>query len=238
MKKIITAAPINNNHGNMKFDVLLPSKCPICEVAFAEAPKASYFTSSKHHSTVLNQLYSVYFCPHCEEMFLVICAISGTIFDQPNHAYTIKTYPEPGTTTEFSEYITKLSSRFVEVYHQAECAENSGLFEICGMGYRKAVEVLIKDYAIWKYPDEIEKIKRMLLAQCIEKYIVDNNIKTLASGCAWIGNDESHYEKKHLERDVNDLKLFIHALVQFINLMIAVEDAASLLSKKKENVSE
>lgn len=233
MKKVITATPVNSDNGNRKFELPLPSQCPICEVAYAETPKASHYTCDRHHSTSIVKVYSTYFCPHCEEMFFVVYYVGGNIFEVAHEGYILETYPVSTATTEFLEYILNLSPRFVEIYHQAEQAEKAGLFEICGMGYRKAVEILIKDYAIRKYPNEEEKIKEMLLAQCIQKYIENDSIRTLAMGCAWIGNDETHYTRQHEERCIDDLKSFVQAMVQFINMVMAVDDAASLISKKK-----
>ena len=233
MKKVITATPVNNDNGKIKFELPLPSQCPICEVAYAESPKEAYYTCDRHHGTSIVRVYTTYFCPHCEEMFFVVYYVGGNIFEQSHHGFISEMYPKSTATTEFSEYISSLSDRFIEIYHQAEKAEKDGLSEICGMGYRKAVEILIKDYAIWKYPDEQDKIKGMLLSQCIQNYIENADIRALATGCAWIGNDETHYTRIHEERCVDDLKVFIQALVQYINLMIAVDDAASLISKKK-----
>ena len=232
MTNVITAIPVNSDNGNRKFEIPLPSQCPICEVAYAETPKVSHYTCDPYNGTSIERVYSTYFCPHCEKMFFVVYYIGGYIFEASHHGHIIEMYPASTASTEFSEYISNLSARFIEIYHQAERAEKEGLSEICGMGYRKAVEILIKDYAVWKYPDDEENIKKMLLSQCIQKYIANDSIKILATGCAWIGNDETHYTKLHEERNVDDLKLFIQAIVQFINLMSAVDDASSLLSKK------
>lgn len=43
-------------------------------------------------------------------------------------------------------------------------AEQYKLLEICGVGYRKAIDFLIKDYSIANHPLEIEKIKKEMLS--------------------------------------------------------------------------
>ena len=97
------------------------------------------------------------------------------------------------------------------------------------MGYRKALEILIKDYAIEKDPDK-EEIKKAFLANCINSYIKSDKIQALSKASAWIGNDETHYEKRHIEYSIQELKLFIDAVVATIETDIAYEKATALLS--------
>ena len=63
--------------------------------------------------------------------------------------------------------------------------------------------------------------------------VVDNDkIKTLAEKSEWIGNDEAHYVKIQDDRDINDMKNFIDALVYFISMSLIVDDAETMKSKK------
>ena len=48
-------------------------------------------------------------------------------------------------TEEFSELIDVVSTEFVITYNQAKIAEDLGLEHICGTGYGKSLEYLIKD---------------------------------------------------------------------------------------------
>jgi len=50
----------------------------------------------------------------------------------------------------FPKEVEKYSKNFIVIYNQAFTAEINGLTEICGLGYRKAFEFLIKDYLIKK----------------------------------------------------------------------------------------
>ena len=103
---------------------------------------------------------------------------------------------------------------------------------ICGMGYRKALEFLIKDYAIFKnpLPQFRDEIIRLPLMQCINKYIEDERLTSLAKASAWIGNDETHYTKQHPAYTLANLKVFINAFVTFIDADLAYEDAQNLLN--------
>ena len=133
---------------------------------------------------------------------------------------------------EFDENINKISPQFVKIYNQSLQAENIGLDEIAGLGYRKSVEFLIKDFAIYKNPEKEDEIKNTWMKVCIEKYIDNEQIKILAERSDWIGNDEAHYVKKQEDRDITDMKKFIKAMVYFIGMTLITEDAQSMESKK------
>ena len=49
---------------------------------------------------------------------------------------------------KFQKEIEELSPDFVKIYGEAEFAEQENLGEICGVGYRKGLEFVIKDYLI------------------------------------------------------------------------------------------
>jgi hypothetical protein len=126
-----------------------------------------------------------------------------------------------------------MSPRFVEIYHQAESAEQFGLTELCGVGYRKALEFLVKDFAISYYPGESEKIRALQLSPCISSYIDNQQLKDLARASAWIGNDETHYTRKHEDYNLEHLKTYIDAIVSYITFNLTAQEAQELLSKPK-----
>ena len=131
----------------------------------------------------------------------------------------------------FDDKISSLSPQFEKIYNQALAAESYGLDEIAGLGYRKSLEFLVKDFAIHERPNDEEEIKKLMLAACIKKYIDNPQIKTLAERSAWIGNDEAPYIRKQEDRDVNDMKSFIQATVYFISMILITEDASSMEPK-------
>ncbi len=118
----------------------------------------------------------------------------------------------------FGEIISSISPLFIKIYNQAYAAQQLNLSEICGMGYRKALEFLIKDYIISKLPDEkqIEIIKCKKLMRCINEDIQDERIKSVACRAAWLGNDETHYVRKWESQDINTLILLINLTIRWI----------------------
>ena len=68
----------------------------------------------------------------------------------------------------------------------------------------------------------------MPLSACINTYIDQVKIKNLATKTVWIGNDETHYVRKHTDRDIEDLKRFIQATVYYISMELVSDDAESM----------
>ena len=120
-----------------------------------------------------------------------------------------------GLIKEFSKEISDLSPRFVEIYNDAYRAEQNGFSTIVGIGYRLAFEYLIKDYCISLKPEEKDKISKEQLSQCINDYF-DSDIKELIKRTTWLGNDFAHYETKHPDMNIQDLKKLIELCVSEI----------------------
>ena len=166
-------------------------------------------------------------CPKCKKPFLAYYNDSG---DTMAKATTAELYPKFAKERIFEREISNLSASFVKIYNQAIEAEASELDELAGMGYRKALEFLIKDYCIYKNPNDEETIKKIQLGEVINNYVDSQKIKNLAKISAWIGNDETHYTRKHEELDIEDLKKFIEATVHFVSYDILSDVADTLVN--------
>lgn len=128
-------------------------------------------------------------------------------------------------TIVFSEIINTISTQFISIYNQAYHAEQMRLDQICGVGYRKAIEFLIKDYLISKETDvqKIENIKNKFLGNCIQEDVQDKNIREVSKRAVWLGNDETHYTRIWADKDVNNLKQLIELTVRWIENEIETE---------------
>ena len=63
----------------------------------------------------------------------------------------------------------------------------------------------------------------------------DDRLVTLAKASVWLGNDETHYVKKHPDYTLNNMKAFINAFITFIDSDLAYEAAYKLVSPKDKS---
>ena len=120
----------------------------------------------------------------------------------------------------FSDKVNEISPTFVSIYNQAYAAQQLNLEDICGVGYRKALEFLIKDYAILNDPSNRDKIEKSLLGNVIKDYVADERIKLVAKRAVWLGNDETHYVRKWESKNIEDLIKVIDLTIHWIEIEI------------------
>jgi hypothetical protein len=142
-------------------------------------------------------------------------------------------YPSTIQPSEKSRFIEGVSPSFYIVFDQARAAEHHQLSEISGMGCRKALEFLIKDYLISKTDDLANhaEIKRKMLEARIADFVTDGRIKAVAERAAWLGNDETHYVRRWEEHDIIDLKRLIDLTVKWIEMELETEEALRSMLK-------
>lgn len=217
------------NDKEVEIEFSIPDICPRCHKGIAPYAVDGVYYENSNKSGKMSMLY---YCQLCKSCFMTTYDVH-TVRD--NRGYIEYKAYENGVSEPisyvgkiFSTYITGLSSKFVEIYNQSENAEALNLSHIAGMGYRKALEFLVKDFAIHQNPDKQNEIERTLLSNCIRDYIDNPKIQTLAERTAWLGNDETHYLKKHTDRDITDLKSFINACANYIEMELTLEDAETV----------
>ena len=189
----------------------MPTRCPHCLDSGSPDIIATHSTSVSDNAQILKcvNCNNVFFATYYGQMRRTVLPNLKPIFDIP---YEIKKYyPD-----------------FFEVYEQAATAESASLNHIAGMGYRKAVEYLVKYFMIDCIPDEKEAIEKETLGKTIER-IDSSRIKSLAKASTWLGNDQTHLLTKHPDYNVEDLKKFINALCYYIISEKTVDEACNLL---------
>jgi hypothetical protein len=187
----------------------LPDKCPICY--YSISPEYIFFYKKSPW-----EIHLLCGCPRneCGSLFFAEYHFSGT------EAYFTGCFPRSKDEKKFPKEIEELSPDFISIFNQSHHAEQEKLDLICGVGYRKALEYLIKDYVLMLHPTEENRIKKMPLQQCIQNYISELSIKNMAERATWLGNDETHYVRKWEDRDIQDLKNLIDLTVYFISMSL------------------
>jgi hypothetical protein len=190
----------------------LPDHCPVCR-------KGIHPIDTNLRFLMEGLVESVYRCPRQECEFLFIGRYrtwhgsAGTL--KGNLHQCVPFTIQPSTQ---KEVIKNISPDFSVIFSQAEEAEQRDLLLVCGPGYRKALEFLIKDYIIRSHPDEADAIKKMLFGKCISDYVGSDRVKQVAARAVWLGNDETHYLRKWESKDLKDLKILIQLTVHWIEM--------------------
>jgi len=148
--------------------------------------------------------------------------------------YPPRLFPAEPRTHVVSPNILQISPQFGTIYNQSYAAEQVGLDQICGPGYRKSLEFLMKDYAKQKHPTRCDEIERMPLAACIREFASDPRIKGVADRAVWLGNDETHYSRKWVDKDLKDLKLLLDLTVHWISSELLTEQLMTDMAEPKK----
>lgn len=188
-----------------------PDLCPICHVSVE--PVFVYAAYS-----ITDNFEVIFRCTNqsCSSHFISYYDIINDKNSVANFRYS-HSYPITIESPMFAEEIKQVSPLFEEIYGQAYSAEKHQLNHIAGMGYRKALEFLIKDYLIYFLEKDKETIEKKLLGKCIKEDVTSENIKLVAERAVWIGNDETHYVRKWQDKDISDLKKLITVAVNWIS---------------------
>lgn len=224
MEHSMTFRKASGGEIGVRFDT--PKVCPCCNHAIEPSVIFGYETTT-------NDLSVMYYCRHCSSAFVTLYKKAGTRTNSAYDLVIVKSYPKSINKREFDNSISDLSESFVEIYNQAKEAEDLGLDHICGMAYRKALEFLIKDFAINQNSDDESIIAdpKYPLSKCINDYIKEDDLKNTAKASVWIGNDYSHYTRQHEDKTIDDLKSFIDAVLYFIMYKLKADEAKSFTSQ-------
>lgn len=190
-----------------------PDVCPRCHRSVH--PKWVAMAKLTEHG--LGQ--AVFRCTHqkCQELFIANYEFLNKT-EGGRFAYgLLSVAPVKAQSAAFPETVTGTSPTFVTIFNQSLAAESADLDQLVGIGLRKALEFLIKDFAVSEHPDKVGEIRAAQLASCIGTYVSDPNVKECAKRAVWLGNDETHYTRKWEAKDINDLKLLVKLTVNWID---------------------
>jgi hypothetical protein len=199
-----------------------PNECPYCHKTIVPQFFDSYIISPLAGITSISTVQSIYRCTNkdCHLFFIAVYEPRKNT-DGQYYYYLSSIGPRYAKPPLELTTIKTVSPKYYEIYAQAQFAEELGLSDICGMGFRKALEFLIRDYI--KLTIDEDKTEKLTLSACINNYIEDTKIKEAAKRAAWLGNDETHYYRKWDGKDLQDLKILLRIAVNFIDSNLALE---------------
>lgn len=222
MKERIT---VQDQRENVEKYIILPNKCPHCHKSIKPEIK-----SISSVSLINNTFGLLLQCTSCYKYMFQAYNFNRGYYeaDKINYSYTNSPL-EIDIPKELDIF-----SKFKDIYIQALTAEIYGLNEITGISFRKSLEFLVKDYLIKVLNENAEEIAKLPLFAAINK-IDSVRIKNLAIAASWIGNDQTHYERRYEDKEVSDMKFFIKALLHFIASELSAIEASKFIAENKKN---
>lgn len=202
-----------------------PNECPLCHSVITVKESIS--------QSAINDMYQFVFkCPSnsCNNYFIAYYKV------EDNLSLNFQYYkPTNILYTKFADVIANLSSNFISIYKEAEEAEQIGLSQIAGPGYRKAFEFLIKDYVKSLIsPEEYNTIESTFAGNVVTNFIPDKRIQAVAKRALWLGNDETHYFRKWTDKNINDLITLINLTIHWIEIEKISSDYIEEMPEKAE----
>jgi len=226
---------------NVKFNSKMygvpdPNICPHCHIV--NKPKHIWIINSIDTDNKHN-LITAWKCSSdsCDKIFLVNHKFEGNefVFDRfLNGLPKGPDWPKPikDLKNGLSQDDELQESKFIKTYLQSLVAENNGLDEIAGMGYRKAIEYLVKDWAIQENQDKKEEIEKSWLGVVIQNYYT-GDLKAILERATWLGNDQAHYKKIFEEYNISDMKELIDLIMVELDRQFKMNHYIENIQKRK-----
>jgi hypothetical protein len=186
----------------------IPNECPICNITMKPIRILGLEDKNKHFQYIFK-------CSSekCQKLFIASYRRVRDSFKQWK-CQTVE--PIHYRKEDVDDVIREICPEFESLYNEAKEAELRGLMKIAGMGYRKSLEFLIKDYLIHFKKKDRKEIEKKFLGSCINEDIDNYNLKQIAKRAAWLGNDESHYVREWKDKNIEDLKLLLRLSINLI----------------------
>lgn len=194
-----------------------PNICPICQVVNRPIFKSNEYSKDENEE---DSLITLWLCANnlCDKIFVAEYLVQNDNFKFKRFLNGLPKGPN------FPKPILNLNngnpeildipepSKFIKTYLQSLQAEHLGLNEIAGMGYRKSIEYLVKDWAIHNFPDNKVEIISSWLSNVVKNYY-SGELKEILERAVWLGNDQSHYLRLFEDFDIDIIKELIELIL-------------------------
>lgn len=190
----------------------IPKKCPHCDISNSPVYK-EHFAASYNGKII--QIF-IWVCTNCGKHYVTLHSRKDS---SDKNLQFLAIYPHT-KEIEFSEHIKTLSPRFVEIYNESAASEQLGNLTVAGIGYRLALEILVKDYAIKELSVDGKKAAETKLETAIKDFLPGIDIKYAADVVRMKGNDYSHYHEKYDSVDFETFKEYLDIFIQTIDVYL------------------
>lgn len=214
MKFLIKPAIVFSDRFSFNYEQ--PSICPHCGYSIdAKLIDKTYYDFD---GNLL--LLSKCRCTNCEKSIFFADLYDS---EQSDIAKNVALFPSREFERFENERLMAISPRFVDMYNQAKQAEFHKSFELAAIGYRSALEILVKDFAIKELGKDEQEVANKKLFSAIGEYLQLDQLVATADVVRVLGNDFTHYKRKHPEFDFELLKDYMDIFISQIDVMYKVK---------------
>lgn len=206
--------PATAFHSGFKFKYQKPATCPFCGYGTDATYKSKiYYSFNDGHI-----LLAVCECTSCHKSFFFACEDA-----KGDLAKAACIYPNETVVPYSNDNLSAVSERFIDMYNQALKAEYNGSCELAAIGYRSALEILVKDFAIKELNEPEETASKQSLCDAIAKYLKQEELVRTADVVRILGNDYTHYKRKYPEHDFALLKKYMEIFLSQIEAQYMIK---------------
>lgn len=202
--------------GNEKFyDVPKLSECLHCH------KNINPFILATSKADMENRTFAILAqCPSCHKYFVMPYRLPfGTNTPEP----TEYEYFAPKIKLNFSEEISKVSKHFIDLYEESLIAEKKHLDNLAEMGFKKSIEILVKDSLCYFSKESEENLSQFLLKDAVYK-IPDSNISSLALTSSWLNENTAYPNHEFKQKNIENMKNFIKIFSTFLSYKLSLEE--------------
>ncbi len=205
--------PANTFASNFVGTYKKPATCPFCGYG-TDAP----ITNKNHFQ--LNDHYVIMAtckCTSCGQTFFFVSEYLN------GHEYEPIMIPSISFIRYENKILSKISERFIDMYNQALQSEFVGNYELAAIGYRTALEIIIKDFAINELGIPREAVVKKKLYDAIGEYLNQNELINTSDVVRILGNDHTHFERKYPQHDFELLKGYMDIFLKQIEVQYMIK---------------
>lgn len=190
-----------------------PATCPHCgfgtDAVFVDK------TTFDFNSKIL--LIATCRCTSCNKSFFFACER-----EPKGDGKFICMHPDISFKPYENDMLQSISPRFIEMYNQSLQAEFVESFDLAAMGFRSALEILVKDYAINELNVPEDKASKKTLFDAIEAYLGQTDLLKTADVIRILGNDHTHYKRKYPQHDFSLLKGYMDIFLKQVEVQYMI----------------
>jgi hypothetical protein len=131
--------------------------------------------------------------------------------------------PRAAVGETLPDAVTAIAPAFVELYGEAREAEARGLHQLAGVGMRRALELLSRDFAAREHPDREEEVRALPAGECIRRFVADPLVRDYAAGLPGLDGDEDPFGGAG-EPDPERLRVLVRLLVNWLESVTLVRE--------------